>query len=112
MSLQAKGNAICADLKAKGYKPVWMEPTDDRIAIGFEIIDQSPTWTKAFDCDGAVADSPAFVLLMTQWKLKVRKDIAIGMPSEVVSKMIHQHGMDMVQRALSTSGSLSDRLTA
>jgi hypothetical protein len=102
MSLQAKGDTICTDLKAKGYKPVWMEPTDDRIAIGFEIIDQSPTWTKAFDCDGAVADSPAFIMLMNQWKLKVQREIAVGLPSQVVMTMLQQHGREAVLAALET----------
>lgn len=100
-ALLHKGDTICADLKALGHKPVWMQPTEDRIAIGFELISEHPTWTKAFDCEGVAADAKAFVLLMAPWKAQVRKDIAIGMASPVVRQMIQQHGIVAVMKALS-----------
>lgn len=100
MSPIDRGNQICADLKRLGQKPVWVEATDDQIAIGFEIISQQPTWTKATHADAVFGTPGVFIELMNEWKRKVRADIVLNMPSPVVKHMIASHGIEKVQKAL------------
>lgn len=100
MSPVERGNQICTALKHMGQKPVWMEATDDQIAIGFELISDHPTWTKATHADAIFGTPGVFIELMNEWRDKVRRDIAIGIPSPVVSHMIAAHGMAKVQKAL------------
>ena len=100
MSPHERGEQICQALKLGGQKPVWMECTDDQIANGFELISEHPTWTKATHADAIFATPLVFNAIMNEWRDKVRRDIAIGTPSEVVAHMIRCHGMDKVQKVL------------
>lgn len=94
------GNRICASLRDKGLNPVFMEPVGDAIEVGFDLIDRRPTWTKSITCAAAGADPTAFVLLLNEWKAKVRKDIVLGSASPVVRQMIQAHGIVAVMNAL------------
>ena len=95
-----RGEQICAALKSRGLKPVWLEVTDDQIVIGFEFISLHPTWTKAFHFDSVHATPDAFVGLINEWKNKIRKDIVTNNPSAVVRNSISAHGLLCVLDAM------------
>ena len=100
MSPYQRGDQICAQLKALGQKPVWMDATDNQIAIGFELISEHPSWTKATHADAVFSTPGVFIELMNEWRAKVRADIALNMPSSIVKHMIASHGMAKVMKVL------------
>ena len=50
--------------------------------------------------DVPTATAPAFNLVANEWKRKVKREIAVGLPSTVVRKMIEAHGLAAVLAVL------------
>lgn len=100
MSPTERGNEVCTHLKAQGCNPAWMEATDERVAIGFELISKHPSWTKAVSVDAATLSPETVHIVLNEWKRKVKKEIHIGLPSAIVQHMIAAHGLPTVWNAL------------
>lgn len=100
MSPHERGNELCRDIKAQGWNPVWMEAVDDGVAVGVQLLGKPLEWTKAFRLDVPTATAPAFNLVANEWKRKVKREIAVGLPSTVVRKMIEAHGLAAVLAVL------------
>lgn len=95
-----RGEAICVALKAAGMNPVWLEAVAGQIAVGFQIMGNPLTWTKAVKHDAATATPDSFIALLNEWKNGVRKAIVNGAPSTIVRNMIEAHGINAVLDAL------------
>lgn len=101
MTDRDKGEAICADLKRYGLKPVWLDVRDPAwIAIGIEFVSGVPNWVRAFRYDAAHATPQAFVGLVNEWKNSVRRQIVRNDCSVVVAKAIEAFGIMAVLDAM------------
>lgn len=99
---QRKGEEICAEMKRRGHRPVWLQVVGDGdwIVLGLEIVSAEPGWTKAIKIDAKDADPNSFERVFDEWRAKVRADLHEGRPSKVVKEAIQRFGSELVEIAL------------
>ncbi len=101
MSIRDKANAIARELQE--LRPIAATPVDagDRIIFVFDIIPhESQPWTKGIEIEAESASRDTVLLLMSDWKKKIRTDILMNRPSPPVQQAIAVHGLAAVKRAV------------
>lgn len=94
-------DAICTELRRRGYDVQWKETTDDKLVIAIDFIkNRELPWIKAFALDKAAADPKAFINEIEGWKRDVRGGLACSMASPTVRAVIAHYGMPRTQKAL------------
>jgi len=101
MTPQEKADSVARDIGSP--RLIAATPVDfgDRIIFVFDIIShETLPWTKGVEVEAVTASRDSVLLLMNDWKAKVRDDINHNRPSPAVQKAIQVHGMKAVRKAL------------
>jgi hypothetical protein len=93
--------ALARELRRRGHRVTAIERTGFGCIVGFELIGpgKPPHWFKAFQV--ARADPDLVEHELSGWKGAVIRDLIQGVPSQVVRRMVAEHGQDRVLEAMS-----------
>lgn len=94
-------DAICSELRRRGYYVVWKETTDDQLVIAIDFMRNPETpWVRAFHLDKAVCDPNMFEGAINAWKAEVRRNHYLGLDSEVVRSVTARFGVKRFESAM------------
>lgn len=92
---------LVRQLMQRGWYVTAAEKAESTLLIGFNFMPGGGTsWLKAFEVPHADATVEGVEHAIETWKAKVRNDIANATASDLVRRMIAEHGPDRVGEAM------------
>lgn len=88
-------------MKVRGYAPTWSAIEGDHVQMGFDFMPgRMPGWLRAFQLPANEATPDNFEAAIREWQKDVLRDLHMGIPSDVVRRMIAEHGQLAVTLAM------------